>query len=216
MTVAAIVMIPNLETAFTDAHGEPAVRRVVQAAWAGGALPVIAVAAAGADSSALADALADLPATLLQPSKDVPHHGIGRFVAGFDAAVAEVSETAAALLWPLRYAWVDPETVTSLVEAHGATPESIVRPAFAGQAGFPVLVPVTSRETLLAEPTAPGGAAVDRAIAAGVPARTVELGDPGIVHDLSTPWSALPPFHGPEQPAGGPRDDETGDAGPAD
>ena len=117
MTVAAIVLVP--------AH----------AAWSGGALPIVIVS--GEVAGPLAEAVADLPVTLARPeAHESP--GIGWFVSGQRAAVAAVAETTAALLWPFRYAWVDPETVTSLVESHGIAPDAIVQPAYAGRPGFPV------------------------------------------------------------------------------
>ena len=115
-----------------------------------------------------------------------------------------MTETTAGLLWPFRYAWVDPETVTSLVEAHGATPDAIVRPAYAGQDGFPILVPVALTERLAARTGRHGCEAVDALIAEGVPVRVLELGDPGIVYDIATPRSGLPGYQGPPQPAAGP------------
>ena len=37
-------------------------------------------------------------------------------------------------------------------------------------------------------------------IASGVPARTIDLGDPGTTHDGSIPSSELPPYLGPSEP----------------
>jgi CTP:molybdopterin cytidylyltransferase MocA len=107
-------------------------------------------------------------------------------------------------MWPFRHAWVDPETVTSLVEAHGATPDAIARPTYAGRPGFPVLVPMALTERLAAKAGSHGAEAVAALIAEGVPDRNIELGDPGIVYDLATPRSALPGYQGPPEPATGP------------
>jgi hypothetical protein len=41
-------------------------------------------------------------------------------------------------------------------------------------------------------------------VAGGVPLRVVELGDPGITHDLATPRADLPGYQGPPEPAAGP------------
>lgn len=200
MTVAAIVLVPDVAAALADADGEPAIRRVAHAAWSGGALPIVIVAEDVA--GALAEAVADLPVTLARPGENPP--GIAWFVSGQRAALVAVTETTAGLLWPFRHAWVDPETVTSLVEAHGTAPNAIVRPAYAGQIGFPILVPIAYTDRLAARAGLHGSEAVEAIVAGGVPALVVELGDPGIVHDLATPRSDLPGYQGPPQPAGGP------------
>ena len=200
MTVAAIVLVPDLAAALADADGEPAVRRVTHAAWAGGALPIVVVADDAAGS--LAAALADSPVTITRPLDAPP--GIAWFVAGQRAALAAVAETTAGLKWPFRHAWVDPETVTSLVESHGATPDAIARPTYAGQPGFPILVPMALTERLAANAGRHGAEAVAALIVEGVPDRNIELGDPGIVYDLTTPRSELPAYQGPPEPAAGP------------
>jgi CTP:molybdopterin cytidylyltransferase MocA len=199
MTVAAIVLVPDTAAALGDADGELAIRRVAHAAWSGGALPIVVVAEDVAGP--LAVAVADLPVTLASPRPDEPR-GIAWFVSGQRAAFTAVSETTAGLLWPFRHAWVDPETVTSLVEAHGLTPDAIVRPAYSGRAGFPILVPAALTERLAAQPGRHGAEAVDALIAEGVPVRVIELGDPGIVFDIGTPRSELPGYQGPPQPEG--------------
>ena len=201
MTVAAIVLAPDAVAALSDADGEPAIRRVVHAAWSGGALPIMIVAED--TDGKLAEAVAGLPAMVTRPGADEAP-GIAWFVHGQRAANAAVAETTAGLLWPFRYVWVDPETVTSLVEAHGATPGEIVRPAWATQPGFPILVPVAFADRLAARITLHGGEAVAALVADGVPLRELELGDPGIVHDISTPRASLPDYQGPSQPTAGP------------
>jgi CTP:molybdopterin cytidylyltransferase MocA len=201
MTVAAIVLAPDTDAALADADGEPVIRRVAHAAWAGGALPIVIVS--GEVGGPLANAVADLPVALALPDAGTSP-GIGWFVSGLGAAVAGVAETTAALLWPFRHAWVDPETVTSLVEAHGVTPNAIVQPAYAGQAGFPILVPTTLADRLAEWSDLHGPEAVAALIADGVPTRVLELGDPGIVNDIATPRSGLPPYQGPPQPVAGP------------
>jgi CTP:molybdopterin cytidylyltransferase MocA len=201
LTVAAIVLAPDALAALTDVDGEPAIRRVVHAAWSGGALPIVIVVED--TEGKVAEAVVGLPVTLTQPGPEEPR-GIAWFIHGQRAAMAVVAETTAGLLWPFRYVWVDPETVTSLVEAHGATPREIVRPAWSAQPGFPVLLPAVLVDQLAARIAVHGGEAVAALVAAGVPHRVLELGDPGIVHDISTSRSALPDYQGPPQPAGGP------------
>ena len=197
MTVAAIILAPDTPAALADADGEPAMRRVIQAAWSGGALPIVVVAED--PDGKLAEGMAGLPATLTQPSSDEPR-GIAWFVHGLRAAGLAVSESTAGLLWPLRYVWVDPETVTSLVEAHGTGPAEIIRPAWLGQVGFPILTPMELTDSLAALAPVHGREAVESLVAQGAAYRVLELGDPGIVHDAATPRSALPGYQGPPQP----------------
>jgi CTP:molybdopterin cytidylyltransferase MocA len=197
LTVAAIVLAPDSAAALADADGEPAIRRVVHSAWSGGALPVVVVARDL--DGAIAGALAGMPVTLAAPPEDVAP-GVAWFVLGQRTALAAVAEATAGLLWPFRYAWVDPETVTSLVEAHGRDSGEIVRPAFAGAEGFPVLVPAAFTDRLAAMTGLHGAEAVAALIADGAAHRVIELGDPGIVHDMATPRASLPAYQGPPQP----------------
>lgn len=197
MTVAAIVLVPDTAAALADADGEPVVRRVAQAAWSGGALPIVLVCR-DADAR-LATAVADLPVNVAPPSGVDP--GIAWFVDGLRAALAAVTETTAGLLWPFRHSWVDPETITSLIEAHGADPDTIVRPAYGGQTGFPILLPIGLMGRMAAQSGKHGVEAVAALIAEGVPVRVLELGDPGITFDIATPRSELPGYQGPPQPA---------------
>jgi|SRR5271157_4268343 len=201
MTVAAIVLVPDTAVALADADGVPAIRRVAHAAWSGGAMPIVVVT--DDTDPRLVEAISDLPVTLTRPIPAEPR-GVAWFVHGQRAAARLVAETAAGLLWPVRCAWVDPETVTSLVEAHGLAPDQIVRPAWSGQEGFPILVPASFDERPLARIDLHGYQAVEALIAEGAPHRALELGDPGIVHDLSTPRSELPGYQGPPEPAAGP------------
>ena len=110
----------------------------------------------------------------------------------------EVSETDAVMIWPTAYAWVDPETLTSLIEAHGVTPREVLRPSYEGTAGWPVLVPV---QVVVTTTDRPSDRTVEEALAAiEAPVRLLDLGDPGTAHDRSTPRSELAPYLGPVQP----------------
>jgi CTP:molybdopterin cytidylyltransferase MocA len=149
---------------------------------------------------------AELGLVLADPAPDDPR-GIAWFARGMLAAAAAVAETSAALLWPFRFAWVDPETVTSLIEAHGATPDAIVRPSFGGRPGFPILIPIAFLERLAALSGQDGGEAVESLAAGGASVRVIELGDPGISHDVTTARADLPTYQGPPEPAGGPPPD---------
>ena len=158
MTVGAVVVPAGVEEALFDAGGRIAVRRIVEAAWAGGALPVVVVVGDDAGSS-VAAALAGSPATLADPGDAV---GAAAHAVGVRAALEAVSDTSALLLWPGRMTWVDPETVTSLIEAHGRAPDRVIRPRRAGQAGWPVLVPAALADEVLGVAGAPGVAGARR------------------------------------------------------
>ncbi len=124
-------------------------------------------------------------------------------VRGIELAMAEVRETTAVLLWPARMTWVGPETVTSLIEAHGPDGTTVLRPAWQGEPGWPVLFP-TARLTALAA-VAPDRMPPDiiDEVAGAVPSRLVEMGDPGVTHDVSVGREALPAYEGPPDPPAG-------------
>ncbi len=199
MTVAAVILSASTEGALIDTLGQPRVRRLVDIAWAGGALPVV-VAAPDPDGS-LARAIAETEAIWAAPAP-VEAGPAGQMVRGVEAAAAEVRDTSAALLWPARMIWVGAETVTSLIEAHGTDPDTILRPSWDGQPGWPVLLPfayVSDLERVGAD--LDPEQAID-ALTASVGSRLVELGDPGVVFDAGTPEADLPPYEGPGVPAG--------------
>lgn len=203
MTVAAVILAARPETALRDVDGVPNARRLADSAWAGGALPIVVVSLDpdGAVSGALAGSAAVLAAPA--PEADGP---VGQVCRGIDVARREVDGTDAALIWPARMGWVDAETVTSLIEAHGTDRSTILRPAFAGRAGWPALVPVEHLEALRSLPAGRMPAELlDDLASAGVPSRTIDLGDPGTVHDLDTAGADLPPFEGPAEPPAGHR-----------
>lgn len=204
MTVAAVILIPEIAAALRPVEGEAALRRVAHAAWAGGAIPIVAVTPQVTDDLRLA--VADTDVTFAEPAPTEPH-GIAWFGRGLRVAGEAVAGTSAALLWPVPRVWVDPETVTSLVEAHGPWPDSILRPVYAGRPGFPILIPAALLDRLAALTGKHGEEAVDALIAGGVPVRLVELGDPGIIHDAATARAALPEYQGPPEPAAGPPPD---------
>lgn len=201
MTVAAVILAASPESALADAEGQPRVRRLVDAAWSGGAVPVIVVAPDPAGT--VAAALLGAPATLVAP---VPFEGgpVGQIAHGIDAARAEVNGTDAVLIWPVRMAWVDPETITSLIEAHGVRPGSLLRPAYDDAPGWPALLPTEHLETFRGlSPTRMPDDLLADAVAAGIPEERLDLGDPGTTSDGSVPRTDLPPYDGPPQPASG-------------
>jgi CTP:molybdopterin cytidylyltransferase MocA len=201
MTVAAVILSATPAGAIAPTEGQPRVRRLVDIAWSGGAVPIVVVAADPEGS--VATALAGSPATLGDPAP--PEAGpVGQIVRGIEIAADIVRETEAALVWPARMTWVDPESVTSLIEAHGADPAPILRPAYLGEVGWPAVLPLAHLAMFrdLARDRMPDDLIADLQ-AAGVPIRAVELGDPGVVFDAETARAELPPFEGPPEPAGG-------------
>lgn len=201
MTVAAVLLAAQHATALRDVEGVPNARRLAETAWAGGALPIVVVAPD--PDGAVAAALGGTEAVLVAPAPDAAGP-VGQIVRGIDAARARVDGTEAALVWPSRMGWVDAETVTSLIEAHGATRDALVRPAYRGEPGWPALVPIAHLEALRAlGPDRSPADLLAGLVAAGIPSIVVELGDPGVVHSLDTPRHELPPFEGPPEPAAG-------------
>jgi CTP:molybdopterin cytidylyltransferase MocA len=197
VTVGAVILAASPESALRSVEGAPNVRRLIDVAWAGGAVPVV-VAAPDPDGGVVAT-LAGTNATYAAPAP-VETGPVGQIVRGIEAALGVVNETDAALVWPARMGWLDAETITSLIEAHGVDRETVLRPTFRGEPGWPVLVPVAHLATLRAIEPSLMPPDVVAALADRAPSRTIELGDPGVVHDLDTPRAELPPFEGPPQP----------------
>jgi len=199
MTVAAVILGTTPESALADADGTPGVRRVADAAWSGGATPV--VACSFDPQGSVAAALSNAEVTLVDPV-DGSLGTVGQIVNGIEAAQRLVAGTEAALVWPARLTWVDAGTVTTLIAAHGEDRVTVTRPAWRGTAGWPTLVPVRHLDALrgLAADRMPDQLLADLE-AAGLPFRIVETGDPGVTHDVSTPRADLPPYDGPPEPA---------------
>lgn len=201
MTVAAVILAATAESALEDAEGQPRVRRIVDAAWSGGAIPIIVVAPDPVGS--VARALAGAPVTLAEPAG--AGGPVAQILRGMDVAAKEVQGTDGILVWPARFVWIGPETVTSLIEAQGTAPSgSMLRPTFEGTAGWPVIVPSVHREALVALPAdrLPDDAIADLA-ASGIAVQHVDVGDPGAIFDAATPRADLPPYSGPAGPASG-------------
>ncbi len=200
MTVAAVVLAARPESALEDADGLPRVRRIVDSAWSGGAVPIIVVSFD--PEGAIAAALAGSEAVLAEPvplPEGTPARQIAR---GMNVAREAVRGVDGCLIWPARMGWVGPETVTSLIEAHGVDRATILRPGYDGEAGWPVLLPTSAAAALddVAPNRTPDEIVADL-VATGVAARTIELGDPGTTHDGSIARDQLPPYLGPSEPA---------------
>ena len=201
MTVAAVILAANADSALEDAAGVARVRRIADAAWAGGAMPIIVVA--DDPHGMVAAALAGAPVTLAAPAP-VEDGPVAQIARGVDVASAEISGTAAALVWPARLCWVGPETVTSLIEAHGVDPDAILRPAYGDAAGWPALLPVAALPAfrVLSPAALPDELLTLLTTSRGVEFRLLDLGDPGTVIDGETARDDLPPYDGPTTPRG--------------
>jgi CTP:molybdopterin cytidylyltransferase MocA len=204
VTVAAVILAVSPASALTPAAGRASARRIAEIAWAGGAMPIIVVAAD--PDGGVGRALAGSEATLVPPAP--PERGAaGQLVRGMRTALDLVGGTDAALLWPVEMTWVDAETVTMLLQAHGTDPVACRRPTWDGRDGWPVLVPMAHLESLAATSAdrSPEELLTDLE-ADGVPVRRHALGDPGSVLDRDTPIDALPPYDGPTAPIATPPD----------
>jgi CTP:molybdopterin cytidylyltransferase MocA len=200
MTVAAVILSATTDGALTDTLGQPRVRRLVDLAWSGGALPVMVLSPD--PEGTVAAALVGSEAVYGSPAP--PEAGpVGQMIRGSELALAEVRDTTAVLLWPARMTWVGPETITSLIEAHGPDPATVLLPGWQGEPGWPVLVPVAHLDALRA--IAPDKMPLDviHELVRAVPARVIEMGDPGVIHDADTAPADLPAYEGPPDPPAG-------------
>jgi len=200
MTVAAVILSSTTDGALSDTLGQPRVRRLVDLAWSGGALPVVVVAPD--PDGAVAASILGTEASYGSPAP-VEAGPVGQMVRGIEIAVAEVRDTTAALIWPARMAWVGPETITSLIEAHGPDPATVLLPGWQGEPGWPVLVPLVHLDTMRAIATDLMPLDVVHALVGAVPARVIEVGDPGVIHDVETAPGDLPTYEGPPDPPAG-------------
>jgi CTP:molybdopterin cytidylyltransferase MocA len=208
VTVAAVILSATAEGALADTLGQARVRRLVDIAWSGGALPIIVVAPDpdGMIAASLVgtEAVYGSPA----PAETGP---AGQMLRGAGLARTEVGDISGVLLWPGRMTWVGPESVTSLIEAHGVAPGDLLRPGWHGEAGWPVLLPMSAIDHLRAVAPDRMPPQVIEEIAGYVTTRVVDVGDPGVHFDADTPLAELPPYEGPPEPPGGHRH-EWGDA----
>ena len=201
MTVAAIILSASPEGAVADADGMPSVRRIADAAWSGGAVPIVVVSAD--PDGAVAAALTGAPVTLAEPAP-VDQGPKGQMARGVDVAQGEIQDLTGVLIWPARMVWVGPETVTSMIEAHGTAGDDLLRPDFEDEPGWPVLLPVGAFDALRAvAPDRMPPSVIEDVVASGVPDRHLALGDPGVTHDRDTARADLPPYVGPVDPPAG-------------
>jgi CTP:molybdopterin cytidylyltransferase MocA len=200
VTVAAVILSASAEGALADTLGQPRVRRLADLAWSGGALPIVVLSPD--PDGAVAAALLGSEAVYGSPAP--PEAGpAGQMARGTQLAMDEVRDTSAVLLWPARMTWVGPETITSLIEAHGTDPASLLRPAWHGDPGWPVLLPIAHLGALRGvSPDHMPPFVIDDLVAT-LPSRTVEVGDPGVIHDAETAPADLPAYEGPPDPPAG-------------
>ncbi len=189
MTVAAVILAASPESALADADGVSRVRRIVDSAWSGGALPVVVVSSD--PDGAVAAALAGAAVTLAEPVPPPDGAPVAQIRRGIQVARDTVREVDAAFIWPAR-----------MIEAHGVDRATVLRPSFDGDDGWPVLIPTAHVDKLedVAPDQMPDGI-IDDVVAAGARARSLALGDPGTTHDGSIPRDQLPPYSGPLEPA---------------
>ena len=200
MTVAAVILAVRPESALADADGLPSARRIAEAAWSGGAIPIVLVSVD--PSGALERALTGTEAARVEPDPGSGLAGLAR--RGIEAALELVGETDGVFLWPVEMTWPDPETITSMIEAHGTDPEPILRPEFDGQPGWPVLVPIGHLERLGALPANLEPEQLVEALSLDRSnGRTLDLGDPGTTRSVAVARADLPPYRGPAEPASG-------------
>jgi CTP:molybdopterin cytidylyltransferase MocA len=199
VTVAAVILAASAESALADADGLASVRRIADAAWSGGATPIVVVSFD--PDGAVAAALAGASVTLASPAP-VEGGPVAQIQRGIEVAMAEIQATDAAIVWPAGSTWVGPETVTSLIEAHGTDADTLLRPTYQAEAGWPVLMPTRYLEALgrIGPDRGPDDVLADLG-ASGVPVRDLDLGDPGTTHDRGVPIGELPPYDGPPEPA---------------
>jgi hypothetical protein len=124
MTVAAHIIVSGTPTA--PGVVRPELSRLVEAAWSGGAHPILI-------SGLAADEVAP---TLSRATLSGEHAAVAA------DAFGEVAGTTAVITLPLSHAGVDPETITALIAAHGRQGEQVLVAARNGQAGPIRLTPI--------------------------------------------------------------------------
>jgi CTP:molybdopterin cytidylyltransferase MocA len=199
MTVAAVILAASPESAVADVEGQSRVRRIADAAWSGGALPIVVVSFD--PDGAVAASLAGAEVTLAEPVPLPDGMPVRQMARGMDVAASLVNDLSGAFIWPAGMVWVGPETITSMIEAHGMDRSSMLRPAYEGDVGWPVLLPHAGAAILasVALDRMPDEILADLETA-GLSTRAVEVGDPGVTHDARVPRDQLPAYVGPTEP----------------
>ncbi len=181
MTVAAVILSATAEGALAERSGQPRVRRLADLAWSGGALPIVVVSPD--PDGAVAAALAGSEAVVRRPGARRGRSASARWSAASSWPRPRFATRPRPCIWPARMTWVGPETITSLIEAHGTDRARCCgRPGTASRAGRSSCRPH-------ARCAAGGRRRPDAARRHRRPRRgrarpaIVELGDPGVIHD---------------------------------
>ena len=203
MTVAAVILAASPSSALADADGTPGVRRLADIAWSGGATPVV-VCSFDPDG-AVAAALANAEVTLVDPV-DPAHRAGGpdRERRGGRGAARRRDRCRARLAGAAR--------LGRRRDRHDADPRVRRGPLGRAPAGVPrrarLSRPAAGRAPrLVPRPRCRRGCPASCSPTSrrpGVPFRTIETGDPGVVHDVATARADLPPYDGPPEPAESP------------
>lgn len=139
MTVAALIVASD--TSLVSGRPSPALTRLIEAAWSGGANPILI--------AGLAEEV-DLAPLAMRTKANTPQ------AAGAEA-LRLVGGTTALLSLPVTHAGIDPETITALITAHARTPEASLHAAHNGAAGPVRLTPLA----LLSSESAADGTGVE-------------------------------------------------------
>ena len=134
MTIAALILADP--QSLTKGSPSPALTRLIEAAWSGGAHPIL-IAGLSVEHNF---------APLAQTTE-----ASGQKAAGAEA-LKLVGGTSALLTLPIAHAGVDPETITALIAAHGREANVVLRAAFNGSAGPIQLTPLSLLEQTDNEP----------------------------------------------------------------
>ena len=201
MTVAAVILSATAEGALADTLGQPRVRRLVDIAWSGGALPVVVVSPD--DDGAVAAALVGSEAVYGAPAPRPRAVRPARWSAAPRLALAEVRDTSAVLIWPARMTWVGPETVTSLIEAHGTDAATILRPAWDGTPAGRCSCRSRTWRPARRGPGPDAAGRHRRARRCGTVPRSSRSATPASSTTPRPPYADLPPYDGPPDPPAG-------------
>lgn len=152
------------------------IARCLEALVAGGAEKIVVIVSeTGHD---VAEAVRDFPARIvINPVVDGDMASSVR--AGRNALMVEASGV---IVFPCDYPLVSARTIGSLIVEHGTSPDSIIIPCHSGRRGHPLLFP----GNILAELT--HGLTL-RDLVRGNPdrIRSLDVSDPGVLHDMDTP-----------------------------
>jgi molybdenum cofactor cytidylyltransferase len=162
-------------------RGQTLLRRAAETGMIAGLAPLVVVI--GAEATAMRRELAGLPVEIVENTRY--REGQSTSLRAGLAALPRTVEAVVLLLVDLPR--VDPPLVRALVAAWQATGAPIVRPAFEGRAGNPVLFGAALLPELAAARGDEGGRAVLRAHAGSVHLLPVDT--PGILQDVDT-WDA--------------------------